>query len=85
MTRVRFRHNQRGVIRESDLIICSPAEWEGAAEHDQPEWSIVSVDLGEEIATLIDETDDSGLLPRFVCALNLGELYSGQTTSPKTA
>jgi hypothetical protein len=74
MTRVRFRHNQRGVIRESDLIICTQAEWETADEHDQPEWSIVLADL--------EELRPPG---HIVCALNLGELHAGKAPSPKTA
>ena len=85
MTRVRFRHNERGVIRESDLIICTAGEWQGAAEHSQPEWSTVSVDLSEEIATLIDEGQESAPLGHLVCALNLGELHARQAPSSKSA
>lgn len=72
MTRVRFRHVERGEITESDLIICHPDEWEGAPERSQNEWSSGTVDLSEELEALTLTT------PALIFALKRGHLCQGE-------
>ena len=68
MTRMRFRHLEDGEIRESDLIVCLPSEWDDAPERQQAEWCAGVSDVAEEIDGLM------AAAPRhLIFALRLGE------------